>query len=122
MKTRSAELKIIIPGLICVLLLLCPLSANAAEELRAATIADLAGEVSVMKAGGEKPIKAFKNMSLTHPLLFITIYISGHILMCNNYNCPVFRNPLNRKSKKPGDEFSTDQCPAVFENNRLLIG
>ena len=72
LKKRSCISKIIFYGVIFVLLFLCPVLANAEENLRAAKITELTGEVSVLKAGGEKPIKAFKNMSLTQGDTIIT--------------------------------------------------
>jgi len=72
LKKRFRAIKSIVYCIIFILLFLHPSFANAGKNLRSAIISDLTGEVSVMKAGGEKAIKAFKNMSLTQGDTIIT--------------------------------------------------
>lgn len=72
MKIKLISLKILTYGLICLLILVNPGIVYAQEALRAATLSDFTGDVSIMKAGGEKAIKGFKQMSLTQGDRIIT--------------------------------------------------
>ncbi|HHW47609.1 MAG TPA: FecR domain-containing protein [Clostridiaceae bacterium] len=98
MKKRLRATKSIVYCIIFILLFLHPSFANAGKNLRSAIISDLTGEVSVMKAGGEKAIKAFKNMSLTQGDTIIT-----------------------RKKSKATLLIDDDITLYVAENTRILI-